>query len=112
MVQNWKPKIRDNHECGNGKEAKTPKATCGNGAVFRVASGRESLLSLGIGRFDFHCHNQRWVCRQPESTQILVFQVQADRLLQIAGYLIQRRSLSDDGDFKALGHIAPVALRP
>jgi hypothetical protein len=38
--------------------------------------------------------------------------VQADRLLQIAGYLIQRRSLSDDGDFKALGHIAPVALRP
>src|SRR5436309_4870771 len=77
-----------------------------------ATSGPDSLLSLGIRRFDFHRHHQRRIRCQPQSSQVFPFQVERYRFLEIACDFIQRLALRDDGDFHALGHVARFFAAP
>ena len=53
-----------------------------------------------------------WTFRQPQSGQILPFQVEGHRLLQITDGFIQRFALCHNRDFNALGDIPGFFATP
>ena len=56
-------------------------------------------------------HEDRWLRRKPPSCQVLTGQVKLDSLLQIAGNLVQARSLCDDGNLETLSHVSGLVSR-
>lgn len=56
-------------------------------------------------------HEDRWLRRKPPSFQVLTGQVKLDSLLQIAGNLVEGRSLCDDGNLETLSDVSGLVSR-
>lgn len=57
-------------------------------------------------RYQLQSYEDRRLGGESQSRQILAGQVQLYSFPQVAGDLVERRSLGDDGDLKTLSHIS------
>jgi len=55
--------------------------------------------------FALQRHKEGGVRRKANFLQVFTFKVKGNRFLQVGNYLIQRRALSDDRNFHALGDV-------
>ena len=69
---------KETHICSIPEPVTSPGAMQVRNTV--TTSGPDSRFNLGIGRFNFHRDNQRWIFRKSQFTQILTLQMKSHGL--------------------------------
>lgn len=76
-----------------------------------MISAPDKRRSSGMRRSELHRHDDRGVRFEPHCRQILAFQVEGHRLLEVPGHVVQRAALSDHRDFKTFRDVSRLLTR-